>query len=75
MTTTHKVNTDLAKPTEDGVFRVGVMATITRYIDIQASSQEVANAEAERLYLEVGAEYILWSEESEEFESVFDADI
>mgnify|MGYP004461051291 FL=1 len=75
MTTTYKVNTDLAKPTEDGVYRVGVTATITRYIDIKAPSQEAANAEAERLYHEEGPNQYDWEEDAEEFESVFDADI
>ena len=75
MTTTYKVNTDLTKPTEDGVFRVGVIATITRYIDIQAPSQESAHAEAERMYHEKGTNQYDWEEDVEEFESVFDADI
>jgi len=75
MTTTYKVNTDLTKPTEDGVFRVGLIATITRYIDIQAPSQEAANAEAERLYHEGGPNQYNWEEGAEEFESVFEADI
>jgi|TARA_R110001592_G_scaffold151176_9_gene377485 hypothetical protein len=76
MSETYKGNyTNLAQPTEEGVYRVGVISTITRYIDIKASSQEDAKAEAERIYNEEGTEEQEWIEDAEELESLFDADI
>ena len=78
MTTTYKVKTNPAETTEDGVYRVCVTATINRYIDIQAPSQEIANDEAKRMYLKqfyAGTKQYDWEKDPERFEGVFDVDI
>ena len=66
--------TNLAQPAEEGVYRVGVVTTVTRYIDIKAPSQE----EAIRYYHEEIHSRDDWKwdvEEEEEFDHVFEADI
>ena len=70
--------TNLAQPVEEGVYRVGVVTTVTRYIDIKAPSQEEANEEAKRYYFEEIHSRDDWKwdvEEEEEFDHVFEADI
>ena len=70
--------TNLAQPVEEGVYRVGVVTTVTRYIDIKAPSQEEANEEAKRYYFENIHSRDDWKwdvEEEEEFDHVFEADI
>jgi len=70
--------TNLAQPAEEGVYRVGVVTTVTRYLDVKASSQEEANKEAKRYYDEEIHSRDDWKwdvEEEEEFDHVFEADI
>jgi len=74
----NEVKTNPAETTEDGVYRVCVTATINRYIDIQAPSQDFANEKAKGMYLKqfyAGTNQYDWEKDPEQFESVFDADI
>jgi hypothetical protein len=74
----NEVKTNPDETTEEGVYRVCVTATINRYIDIQAPSQDFANEKAKRMYLKqfyAGTNQYDWEKDPEQFESVFDADI